>query len=173
MSIADELQKLFELHRSGALTDAEYARAKAAVLAGSPEPPPPDALDPSHDVTARPLPPPAATPWARDAGPFLPPAVDLARPSDFRRPRRREARLRPTKTGSAIGGGCITAAGVVPLIVAAFAAAHEALELTVWMTVMAVVLIACGTGVIILGFHAAEKREAARRGDRGPRPDEE
>jgi hypothetical protein len=31
MSIADELQKLEQLRRSGALTDAEYAQAKAAV----------------------------------------------------------------------------------------------------------------------------------------------
>jgi hypothetical protein len=34
MSIADELRKLGELHQSGALTDAEFAQAKARVLAG-------------------------------------------------------------------------------------------------------------------------------------------
>lgn len=34
MSIADELRKLGELHRSGALTDEEFATAKARVLAG-------------------------------------------------------------------------------------------------------------------------------------------
>jgi hypothetical protein len=34
MSIADELHKLQELHQSGALTDAEFAQAKARVLAG-------------------------------------------------------------------------------------------------------------------------------------------
>src|SRR5260221_7051067 len=34
MSIADELRKLGELHRSGALTDQEFAKAKAKVLAG-------------------------------------------------------------------------------------------------------------------------------------------
>src|SRR5690348_5211282 len=33
MNLADELQKLQELHRSGALTDEEFAAAKAAVLA--------------------------------------------------------------------------------------------------------------------------------------------
>jgi Short C-terminal domain len=33
MNIADELQKLQELHRTGALTDEEFATAKAAVLA--------------------------------------------------------------------------------------------------------------------------------------------
>ena len=32
MSIADELHKLGELHRSGALTDEEFAQAKARVL---------------------------------------------------------------------------------------------------------------------------------------------
>src|ERR1043165_5871612 len=32
MNIADELRKLQDLHRSGALTDAEFAAAKAAVL---------------------------------------------------------------------------------------------------------------------------------------------
>jgi hypothetical protein len=36
MSIADELQKLEELHRSGALSDEEFAQAKAAVLAIAP-----------------------------------------------------------------------------------------------------------------------------------------
>jgi hypothetical protein len=36
MNIADELQKLQDLHRSGALTDEEFAAAKAAVLAGAP-----------------------------------------------------------------------------------------------------------------------------------------
>jgi hypothetical protein len=40
MSIADELQKLEELRRSGALTDAEFAQAKAKVLAGSAAPAP-------------------------------------------------------------------------------------------------------------------------------------
>lgn len=34
MSIADEFRKLQELHRSGALTDDEFAQAKARVLAG-------------------------------------------------------------------------------------------------------------------------------------------
>jgi hypothetical protein len=36
MNIADELRKLEELHRSGALTDEEFAAAKARVLAGEP-----------------------------------------------------------------------------------------------------------------------------------------
>jgi hypothetical protein len=40
MSIADELQKLQELHRSGALNDQEFAQAKAVVLAGSLSAPP-------------------------------------------------------------------------------------------------------------------------------------
>ena len=35
MNIADELRKLQELHQSGALTDQEFAAAKAAVLAGN------------------------------------------------------------------------------------------------------------------------------------------
>jgi hypothetical protein len=35
MSIADELHKLEELHRSGALSDEEYAQAKVAVLGGA------------------------------------------------------------------------------------------------------------------------------------------
>jgi Short C-terminal domain len=34
MSLADELAKLEDLRRSGALTDAEFARAKAKLLAG-------------------------------------------------------------------------------------------------------------------------------------------
>src|SRR5262245_39381991 len=35
MNIADELRKLQDLHRSGVLTDEEFATAKAAVLAGN------------------------------------------------------------------------------------------------------------------------------------------
>jgi hypothetical protein len=35
MGIADELQKLEDLRRSGALSEEEFARAKAAVIAGS------------------------------------------------------------------------------------------------------------------------------------------
>jgi hypothetical protein len=34
MALADELWKLQELHQRGELSDDEYARAKAAVLAG-------------------------------------------------------------------------------------------------------------------------------------------
>lgn len=40
MSIADELQKLEELRRTGALSDQEFAQAKAALLAGAAGPPP-------------------------------------------------------------------------------------------------------------------------------------
>ena len=35
MSIADELRKLQELHAAGSLTDAEFAQAKATLLAGT------------------------------------------------------------------------------------------------------------------------------------------
>jgi len=163
MSIADDLQKLFELHRRGALTDDEYARAKAAVLAGTPESPPPDALDPPHDVTGQPPPAPPPPLWAKDATPFLPPEVDLHRPPDFRRPHPRERRLTPTKTGSALGGGCILVGGVLALLMAGVGASHGALELVFWMMVLAVVLIACGVGVIVLGYRAADKSEAERR----------
>jgi hypothetical protein len=38
MSFVDELQKLEELRRSGSLSDAEFAQAKAALLAGSAAP---------------------------------------------------------------------------------------------------------------------------------------
>lgn len=49
MNIADELRKLQELHQSGALTDAEFAAAKRAVLsrAGADEGTPP-----SEDITS-------------------------------------------------------------------------------------------------------------------------
>jgi hypothetical protein len=40
MSIADELQKLEDLRRSGALSETEFAKAKAAVLAGATDRPP-------------------------------------------------------------------------------------------------------------------------------------
>jgi len=39
MNIADEIQKLSDLHRSGALSDAEFETAKAKLLTGSPAPP--------------------------------------------------------------------------------------------------------------------------------------
>lgn len=44
MSLADELRKLQELRDAGTLTEAEFAKAKAALLAapgGAPAPPPP------------------------------------------------------------------------------------------------------------------------------------
>ena len=40
MSIAEELQKLQQLHHSGALNDTEYSLAKAKLLGKSPEPEP-------------------------------------------------------------------------------------------------------------------------------------
>jgi uncharacterized Tic20 family protein len=40
MTIADELQKLEQLHRSGALSDEEFAKAKDALLRGPPPAPP-------------------------------------------------------------------------------------------------------------------------------------
>lgn len=44
MGLADELAKLAELHRAGALNDAEYAAAKARALGDTPIPMPPCAL---------------------------------------------------------------------------------------------------------------------------------
>jgi hypothetical protein len=38
MTMADEMRKLLELRDSGALTDEEFAKAKAAVLAGETSP---------------------------------------------------------------------------------------------------------------------------------------
>jgi phage shock protein C len=35
MGISDEIKRLHELHQAGALTDAEFAQAKARLLAGS------------------------------------------------------------------------------------------------------------------------------------------
>lgn len=40
MSLADELHKLEELRQRGALSDAEFERAKAQLLAAPPAPPP-------------------------------------------------------------------------------------------------------------------------------------
>ena len=39
MNVADELQKLHDLHQSGTISDEEYARAKARVLDDSPSEP--------------------------------------------------------------------------------------------------------------------------------------
>ena len=50
MTIADELQKLEPLHRTGVLSDEEFAKAKAALLCGPPPAPPwagPAAADPA------------------------------------------------------------------------------------------------------------------------------
>jgi len=58
MNIADELQKLDELHRSGTLSDEEFARAKAAVLGAGPQPPPGGQVPPP----AQAIPPPARSP---------------------------------------------------------------------------------------------------------------
>jgi hypothetical protein len=45
MTIADELRKLQELHSTGALTEEEFAQAKAAVLMGIPQAPSPASQD--------------------------------------------------------------------------------------------------------------------------------
>jgi hypothetical protein len=45
MNLADELQKLQELHRTGGLSDEEFAAAKAAVLARAPTAPESPAID--------------------------------------------------------------------------------------------------------------------------------
>ncbi len=41
MNLADELAKLEQLHAKGALSDDEFARAKARLLTDRPSPPPP------------------------------------------------------------------------------------------------------------------------------------
>ena len=46
MNIADELKKLQDLHASGGLSEAEYARAKDAILNDAATPPPMPALSP-------------------------------------------------------------------------------------------------------------------------------
>ena len=52
MSIADELRKLQELHAAGSLTDDEFARAKAALLADAPpQAPAPPAAEPDVGLT--------------------------------------------------------------------------------------------------------------------------
>jgi len=54
MNIADELQKLEELRRTGALSDDEFARAKASVLSGSAAPAPAAPASPATSVTESP-----------------------------------------------------------------------------------------------------------------------
>ena len=47
MNISDEIQRLHDLHQSGALTDAEFAQAKAKLLGSQT----PDNVDPSiHQI---------------------------------------------------------------------------------------------------------------------------
>jgi uncharacterized Tic20 family protein len=55
MNIADELKKLEELHQAGTLSDDEFARAKASVLARGETPPPlpPEELAAAQDRQTR------------------------------------------------------------------------------------------------------------------------
>jgi uncharacterized Tic20 family protein len=52
MGIASEIERLTDLHRSGALSDEEFARAKAAILSAPPDVsgalPPPERPDPAR-----------------------------------------------------------------------------------------------------------------------------
>lgn len=74
MSLADELIKLEQLRRQGVLSDDEFARAKAAVLAGeSPSAPAP--ANPDQRLTDQPIPSAPAGPLAALAS--LPPELDL------------------------------------------------------------------------------------------------
>jgi phage shock protein PspC (stress-responsive transcriptional regulator) len=50
MALSDELAKLHELHQRGALTDDEFARAKAGVIAG---PAAPDGSNPESALLTR------------------------------------------------------------------------------------------------------------------------
>ena len=54
MSLADEIQKLRDLHRSGALNDAEFESAKARLLSGSAPPPVPPPLPATHSFAQSP-----------------------------------------------------------------------------------------------------------------------
>ncbi len=55
MNLADEIQKLRDLHQSGALNDAEFESAKARLLSGSAPPPPvPPPLPHAHSFAQSP-----------------------------------------------------------------------------------------------------------------------
>lgn len=72
MGIADELAKLAELHRTGALTDAEYAAAKTRLIDGPPVVPTP--LRPAAEQVAARSPasnPDAPPKWMKPWGWFL------------------------------------------------------------------------------------------------------
>jgi hypothetical protein len=71
MGIADELAKLAELRRAGALTDAEYAAAKTRLIDGAPVAPVPP--QPVADPEAAPPPsnPDAPPKWMKPWGWFL------------------------------------------------------------------------------------------------------
>jgi hypothetical protein len=70
MSLADELRQLQELREGGALSDAEYAQAKARVIGGAPPPMPDAARSPDRPARERPAAPDSPP---RPAGnPYLP-----------------------------------------------------------------------------------------------------
>jgi len=56
MNVADELKKLQELHQSGGLSDAEFARAKEAILRGAASVPPPPPPPPAAPLPYMPAP---------------------------------------------------------------------------------------------------------------------
>ena len=72
MNVADELRKLQELHQSGGLSDAEFARAKEAILTAAAEPPPPPgATLPPVPFTPAPLSPEAREKQTRQWAMFI------------------------------------------------------------------------------------------------------
>lgn len=71
MNVADELKKVQDLHQCGELSDAEFTRAKEAILRGAASVPPPPPATPVPPV-ATPLSPEAREQQTRQWAMFIP-----------------------------------------------------------------------------------------------------
>ncbi|MFO0881614.1 MAG: SHOCT domain-containing protein [Gemmataceae bacterium] len=153
MNLADELRKLQDLHWSGALTDAEYARAKERLISGSPvAPAQPDAglqrkveeLERQSELNR------LDDAWAAERDSFM--MTD-----------KEGVRSLPTKTGSVLGGIFLAGFGILWTVFAAgiTSNAPDSMGFAKVFPLFGVLFIFFGVGMSIYSHKRASEYEMA------------
>src|SRR5262249_61692412 len=158
MGIAEELQRLHELHQRGALTDEEFAQAKAALLAG----PPADVQDQLKDIARHQEIERIDREWQQARDRYM---VTETRGGAWVQGRHvggYPVRTVPTKAGSVLSGVFVVVAGVVWMAFATGVGASA-------FALFGLVFIAIGVGMSLHPPSPAGPYERARPGH-PPRP---
>jgi hypothetical protein len=152
MGISDELQKLHDLHRQGALTDEEFARAKEALLAR----PAPDVQDQLAEIARRQEAERIDREWERERERLLVTGTQGGTYVDGKHVGGYPVRYVPTRTASVLSGVFTVAAGLVWMIVTASMGAGG-------FALFGLVFIAVGVGWAVYAYGRAEAYEQAER----------